>query len=121
VGDYELSQREERELEELMESDEDDAPLDEDDEEAIYERLITEVIQESKLAELQKNFQIEQSSLEDIKTSDFESTDPTLNGTAPDSALTNKYQEKTYTPTKSGSWGVFERPADISKAYGGVR
>ena len=22
-------------------------------------------------------------------------------------------------PTKSGSWGVFERPADISKAYGG--
>ena len=25
----------------------------------------------------------------------------------------------THKPTKSGSWGVFERPADISKAYGG--
>ena len=24
-------------------------------------------------------------------------------------------------PTKAGSWGVFERPADISKAYGGGR
>ena len=25
----------------------------------------------------------------------------------------------THKPSKSGSWGVFERPADISKAYGG--
>ena len=29
--------------------------------------------------------------------------------------------DSTHKPTKSGSWGVFERPADISKAYGGGR
>ena len=32
-----------------------------------------------------------------------------------------KKEVSTHKPTGSGSWGVFERPADISKAYGGGR
>lgn len=30
-------------------------------------------------------------------------------------------ETKTYEPSKSGSWGLFERPKDISKAFGGGR
>jgi hypothetical protein len=117
-----------------MESDEDDdISLEEDDEEVIYEQLVNEVIQESKLAEMQKNFEIEQNSRQnDISNSNIEEfnsqrvvnnqsyASPYFNASA---YKTNYvYSEiKTYTPTKSGSWGVFERPADISRAYGGGR
>ena len=101
----------------MMESDDDDEEIDEEDEEAVYERLITEVLQESKLAEMQKNFDLDLKSREEVKTQDFISA-PSTNGTE---VPKNTFQEKTYTPSKSGSWGVFDRPADISKAYGGGR
>ena len=128
-----IIEEEDQELENLMESDEFDFELEEDDEDAIYEKLITEVIQESKLSEMQKNFEIEQNSRQnDISNSNIEESNsqrvvnnqsyasPYFNASA---YKTNYvYSEiKTYTPTKSGSWGVFERPADISRAYGGGR
>lgn len=34
---------------------------------------------------------------------------------------TNESISNAYKPSRSGSWGVYERPADISKAYGGGR
>lgn len=35
--------------------------------------------------------------------------------------FTKEDEVETYKPSKSGTWGVFERPKDISKAYGGGR
>jgi hypothetical protein len=104
---------EDAELEEAMEDDSDDLEVDDDDEEAVYERLVMEVIQESKLSELQKNFQLE------INAASKEEDDKSKRSNV---SLTSTGQRvETYTPSKSGSWGVFERPADISKAYGGGR
>lgn len=101
------------ELEEAMDDDSDDLEVDYDDEEAVYERLVMEVIQESKLSELQKNFQLE------INAAAKEEED---NSKRRNVSLTSTGQRvETYTPSKSGSWGVFERPVDISKAYGGGR
>mmetsp|Transcript_11524 Transcript_11524/g.18888 ORF Transcript_11524/g.18888 Transcript_11524/m.18888 type:complete len:913 (-) Transcript_11524:6-2744(-) len=193
-GESGLTAKEEIELEKMMETDdfddddEEDGSADmEDDEEALYESLITKAIEQGKLNEVKRNFMIQESinsaksdqqqdnispvgvdakddtldelssprrvigaattgagtgSIEDsttylsTNTTATTSSNATATGTPPAAtstgtstvaAATTAVSEKVaaarkdvYKP-KVSTWGVFERPKDISKAYGGGR
>lgn len=121
VGEGELSKREESELEAMMNDDsDDDDELEEneeeyvDDEEAEYESLVISAIEANKLKELQRNFLIDTNARNDDNSSKLLSL--------PEDEV--KYDattgEELYTPARS-SWGVFQRPKDISKRFGGGR
>ena len=112
-------------LYEMMECDEEDEDLNEDDEEYVYEKLITESMQESKLVELKKNlnavsFQNDENCTQNSMTFErIEDDDGRI--LLKRKKGTNASMVPIHKPSKSGSWGVFERPADISRAYGGGR
>ena len=69
------------------------------------------------MAELQKNFEIEQTSRNSTSTRDFKGDNSgSLKTVAEGNGVKSKeiYSDddpkaKTYKPTRSGSWGVFER------------
>lgn len=119
------SEVDDRDLYEMMESIEEDEAYNEDDEEYLYEKYVTEFIQESKIAELKMNrnelnVQDDEKYIQNIQNFDRVKDDNEcilINGT--DDA--SNPVVPVHKPSKSGSWGLFERPADISKAYGGGR
>lgn len=122
-----LNASDDDELNELMESDDGDEDLDEDDEEALYERLIVNVIEQNKLAELQRNFLLDKSAQRSAISDDENVTDSEVIPDNNSDKLStqsinsdNKTDDELYTPARS-SWGVFQRPKDISKTYGGGR
>lgn len=120
--------QEEEELEEIMDSDEDDDELEIDDEEAYMEQLVMGVIEEAKLSELKKNFLLDKAALRSIdieeNVSDNETIESKLDTASQASEATANNntipEDDMYTPATS-SWGVFKRPRDISKTYGGGR
>ena len=102
-----------RDLYEMMESVEEDEAISEDDEEYLYERYITELIQENKLKESEINL----GALSAQSNEKFPQNCILINRTESSSDPVVQVHK----PSKSGSWGLFERPADISKTYGGGR
>ena len=142
-----MSGDEVRELDEMMDDDDKDGEIKEyeDEEETEYERLVMKAIETNKLNELKKNFLIDSitygmrnSTHNNIEAPEAEgkkctstgldTTLPGIPGYDYDKDLIKSGTSKNegnsttdmYTPTSS-SWGVFERPRDISKAYGGGR
>lgn len=132
-----MSASEEEELMDLMEGEDHDAEL-EDDEEAEYEQLVMKAIEANKLNELKRNFMLDKAEKReeaqeridgdgsDANTTPLQSSNtpgydpnPGMIKREPDSSSSNSTSDL-YTPARS-SWGVFERPRDISKAYGGGR
>lgn len=132
-----LTTDEETELEEMMESEDGDDDLEVDDEELQYESLILQAIEKNKLSEVKRNLAM------DLRLQNLEryndkksnvSSDVTTNNDNfgksafqddKESSKVQKDDEKTnkedlYTPIRH-SWGVFQRPRDISKSYGGGR
>jgi hypothetical protein len=145
VGDSSsvLSESEEEELYRVMESDEGDDEYEMDDEEAMYETLVMNAIEQAKLSELQKNFMLDKAALRSIESSSINETSPAPAATAENiisssiacttasssseseassntTASSDGEEDDLYTPARS-SWGVFKRPRDISKTYGGGR
>ena len=134
-----LSRSEERDLEQMMENDDDeeggeydnDEELIGEDEDDVYERLVMQVIERNKLNEIKRNFLLDKKerSEDGEKTTDTETLQKQEGGDNIDAAATYVSEETvdkvrgdddSYTPARS-SWGVFQRPRDISKAYGGGR
>ena len=122
VSGSSLSASEERELDEMMESDDQDEDYDEelDEEEAEYESLVLKAIELNKLNELKRNFEIDKSARREEMAESLEATnDKTSASPVVSSANATKSsgytaEEDLYVPARS-SWGVFERPRDISK------
>ena len=111
-----------RNLYEMMESIEDDEELKEDDEEYVFEKLITEIIHESKFANLETKSNTSNEQNENNYCQNFQSFEKTDDPHAFSTTEGSSGPEvPVHRPSKSGSWGIFERPADISKAYGGGR
>ena len=125
-----LTIEEQIELENMMESDEEDEDIS-DDEELQYESLILQAIERNKLSEVKRNLAVDQrlqsrerysdkklnnSSTETVVVTDSEEITDSNN------LNVNKTvsKEDLYTPARH-SWGVFQRPRDISKSYGGGR
>jgi hypothetical protein len=128
VGSSGMSQSEILDLEEMMESEEyDDGDEFEntegDEEEVLYEQLVVKIMEQNKLAEIQRNFLLDKSARKDDNNSTFDQTSDnstvSLNKTSQDKAG-YVAEEDLYTPARS-TWGVFQRPRDISKSYGGGR
>ena len=129
-----LTAQEEAELEFMMEDDDGDEDLFVDEEDAEYETLVMQAIETNKLNELKRNFMLDKAEKkEEAKEMTLASepgyeTNPgmILREREPGSGGSNSsespvvVQNDLYTPARS-SWGVFERPRDISKAYGGGR
>lgn len=110
-----LSPQEEEELLEMMESESEEDVIEEDDEEAMYESLVLKAIEKSKLQELQRNFLVDKEALNN--KSEAPVNDSVV--TSSNEKASND-QDDLYTPARS-SWGVFQRPRDISKSFGGGR
>lgn len=131
-----LSSEEEEELDEMMEDDDDDSDsdgyIDDDEEEALYEGLIMQMIERNKLNEIKKNFLLDKGERSESITNDIDGNNTTasttvsaLNSTTITTITTSIAADKVddddnYTPVRS-TWGVFQRPRDISKTYGGGR
>lgn len=122
-----LSTNEELELEAMMEDDEDfDSDGGEEDEEAEYERLIMKAIEKNKLDELQRNFLLDKASRnearkeEQVNATSIVSNSALNNSNITEPEASSSSQDDDYVPARS-SWGVFKRPKDISKTYGGGR
>ena len=113
-----LSPQEEEELFECMDSDSDDNMIESNDEDTIYESLVLKIIEQNKLSEVKRNFMLDKAERKDL----------VLIGTTKSPAMSNITNENNctedsndlYTPARS-TWGVFQRPRDISRAYGGGR
>ena len=106
---------EESELESLMEDTEGDENYI-DDEEAMYEILVQEVLEKNKLAAVKRNFMTDTDKGRNITSSFIDNND---NNNKNLTSLTKEEEDADlYVPARS-SWGVFKRPKDISKAYGG--
>ena len=150
TGESELTPSEQRELDAMMDNDDDDdSDLLEDEEEELYESMVLKIIQENKLNDLKQNFVLdkdaqreaideskeaastlsENGTLVNVTSTaslSFESnmsamsniTDTTSNITGV--AVDPVDDDDMYTP-KSSAWGVFQRPRDVSKAFGGGR
>eukprot|EP01035_Chromulina_nebulosa_P017194 gene17194-22714_t len=114
-----LSASEEDELKLLDENEEYFEEYEDDDEEAIYESLINKAIEQNKLSELKKNFEIDKASSRSEAEIILNKTLELLND-VPVNKSSKIDEEDLYTPARS-SWGVFQRPRDISKSYGGGR
>lgn len=111
----------------MMEGDDDDDEyIDEgDEEEALYEQLIMKTIEMNKLNEVKRNFLLDKSERnEEGIVSDSEATEEKTTNTTANESENNKSgyipEEDLYTPARM-TWGVFKRPRDISKAFGGGR
>ena len=117
-----LSASEERELDEMMESDDQDEDYDEDldEEEAEYESLVLKAIELNKLNELKRNFEIDKSARREEMAESLEATNdktsaiPVVSSVNATKSSGYTAEEDLYVPARS-SWGVFERPRDISK------
>lgn len=131
------------ELLQLMDDESEDEELDADEEEALYESAVLKAMEQNKLDELKSRLLGEQkwdarsdlakqmrseAIAADSVTSEATSLDvsiaekvdsvvPTVVNASQRAAIA---QEDLYTPAVS-TWGVFQRPRDISKAYGGGR
>ncbi len=117
-GDNVLTPQEEEELFECMDSDDgDDNLIDTGDEDSIYESLVLKVIEQNKLSEVKRNFMLDKAERKDFILSD--STSPAISNIT-NGNTSSKDSSDLYTPARS-TWGVFERPRDISRAYGGGR
>ena len=159
AGESGLTREEELELDDMMESDDDDEILEgEDDEEAEYEAAVLKAMEENKLKDIRRNMLLDKTELRDsaqevLMTETFwncsdeikEEETPSVGMIRPDRLMLdispsdmaptaypanlttntnlsncNSLEEDLYTPSRS-SWGVFERPRDISKTFGGGR
>ena len=115
-----MSKSEQDELDEMMEDNDDEYVDEGDEEEALYEQLIMKTIEMNKLNEVKRNFLLDKGERNEEGTvSDTEATDEkaskegeTKSGYIP--------EEDLYTPARM-TWGVYKRPRDISKAFGGGR
>lgn len=97
----------------------------EDDEEAQYESLVLRAIEQNKVSEVRRNMmidlQLEQAKQEKLYGQASLSDESTASTSTKTVVLPNTTTSTdVYTPAVS-TWGVYERPRDISKAYGGGR
>ena len=122
-----MSVSESQELESVMEDD-DDYELAEDDIDLIYEREIQRILEMNALEEVKRNM-IQDPDVGTEKSDDSAETQtsPANNGSLSPATMEASTVKKPeinesdyYTP-KTASWGIFPRPRDISKAYGGGR
>lgn len=108
----------------MMEGDTDDEYIDEgDEEEALYEQLIMKTIEMNKLNEVKRNFLLDKAERNEEGTiSDTEAADEKTDTSTTKDDKKSGYipEEDLYTPARM-TWGVYKRPRDISKAFGGGR
>jgi hypothetical protein len=102
-----------------MDDDDDDENLFEDqlydDEEARYEAEVLKILEQSKLKAVKSGISFGESS---YAYYDRNETNVSEDEKPSQVISQNLTQDELYTPKRS-SWGVFERPKDISKTYGG--
>jgi hypothetical protein len=132
-----LTTEEEIELEQMMDDDEGDGDLIDDDEELQYESLILKAIESNKLAEVKRNLAVDlrlqsrerysdkksNQSSEITADEDIEKlsrNESQISDSKSESNSSSATTQDLYTPARH-SWGVFQRPRDISKSYGGGR
>eukprot|EP01041_Mallomonas_annulata_P000619 gene619-1195_t len=119
------------ESEELDALDEYDEEFDDDeelvdDEERLYESMVLDIIQKNKISQIQREFMFDNKNI--VDTTDKEevtniSQNNSISNNINENSTTNSKiidESEMYTP-KSSAWGVFQRPKDISKTYGGGR
>lgn len=126
LGGGSMSVSEEQELFNEMESDENDYEYKEgelDDEEAEYEALIVKAIEMNKLKELQRNFVLDKAASREFAEEKLaeERENAAEEAKVVDKTGQEVTEDELYQPSRSGSWGVFKRPKDISKTFGGGR
>ena len=133
------SKTDENELMTLMENDdEDNQELEEEDEEAQYESLVLNALEQNKLNQIKSNMQLSlildetnhrNQKIELEHEATFQTvqqnveilvTSPTSFVNSTTEIIQTAQDEDLYRPAVS-TWGVYERPRDISKAYGGGR
>ena len=123
-----MSVSESQDLESVMEDDE-DYDLPEDDIDLTYDREIQRILEMNALEEVKRNMiqdpDANSGSTEDSAEAPASSADVS---SLPPAAMTEssavrkpEINESDYYTPKSSSWGLFPRPRDISKAYGGGR
>lgn len=128
AADYTSTGMTSKESSELEEFEDYDDAEDEytDDEERIYESAVLDILKKSKMQEIQQKMAeavaVTQatSGLEkavEVGNNDNHSTNTS---DATNSTKASIPDDELYTPSRS-SWGVFQRPKDISKTYGGGR
>lgn len=126
-----LTSEEEEELEAMMESDDDFEDDEGNDEDAEYETLVMQAIEANKLNELKRNFVLDKAGVrEELKETglgikEIENLAALKDASGdsenhPVASPAVEEGEDLYTPARS-SWGVFQRPRDISKTFGGGR
>ena len=112
----------------------DDDDVEENDEDLMYESMIQELLQKKQLQEIKNNFLVESGGDTNIFHSNNQTIDNNnnINNTTTDiknntniineTKVENKKikDEDMYKPANP-SWGLFERPRNMSKAYGGGR
>lgn len=125
-----LTTEEEIELEQMMEDSENDEDLI-DDEELQYESLILKAIEKNKLSEVKRNLAMDlrlqsrerysdKKSNESAEITADEDVEEVARNESQLSSNASVTTQDLYTPARH-SWGVFQRPRDISKSYGGGR
>jgi hypothetical protein len=133
TGGGELTPSEQQELDAMMDSEEGDDDDEElaDDEEELYESLVLKIIEENKLNDLKRNFILDKDAQKREAEEKLEEKLASVNVSAESANATSVMSSNTaanatvvdddmYTP-KSSAWGVFQRPKDISKKFGGGR
>ena len=113
---------EKRELDSVMEDDGDYEP-EEDDIDLIYEREIQRILEMNALEEVKRNMVQDTESPSSDTTSTPPHTENGTQSTSTETAVPKKAEldEADYYTPATASWGIFPRPRNISKAFGGGR
>ena len=122
-----------KELFDAMDSDDSDEVYDDDeeDEDAIYEAFVQNALEQSKLSNLKANMKFDLQSESSLLNNNFENnTNSTVSSLIEDkirieidnnkNESINISEDDLYIP-KTSTWGIFPRPRDISKTFGGGR
>ena len=124
--DSDLSLSDKKELDELDDDYFEDDLEFVDDEDLIYETLIQDLLQKKKLEGVKSGFQDLVETPVSISESESSVKNQSMNSTdmsKPSKSARDKLnisEEDWYTPANP-SWGIFQRPRNFSKAYGGGR
>eukprot|EP00596_Hydrurales_sp_CCMP1899_P008313 CAMPEP_0119043572 /NCGR_PEP_ID=MMETSP1177-20130426/23448_1 /TAXON_ID=2985 /ORGANISM="Ochromonas sp, Strain CCMP1899" /LENGTH=664 /DNA_ID=CAMNT_0007011939 /DNA_START=233 /DNA_END=2227 /DNA_ORIENTATION=+ len=121
-GEQEMTPTEQRELDQMMDSDDDDDDdegLPGDDEEELYESMVLKIIEDNKLNDLKEKFLLDKDAQKSAIIDDKE-IESSANNTIVGNGTNNGEDPDLYTP-KVSTWGLFPRAKDISKTYGGGR
>eukprot|EP01031_Cornospumella_fuschlensis_P036531 gene36531-44317_t len=114
-----MDMEDENELSDGEGSDSDE--IDEEDEEALYESMVLRAIERNKLEQVRQNIMGEEAAASSgyvsVRT-DANTAPSNITTASADESKEEAKEEDMYVPAVS-TWGVYKRPRNITKAYGG--